>query len=287
MMTIKDLYYTYKGKNGGTVLHDINLKLDKGFTFLVGENGSGKTTLIKLITGIFDAAAGSVDAGGVEVGAPEYRRKISYLPQVFDIYPGLRVREALHFIAGIKGVSDKQFANEIREISERTGIAGFMNKKMKQCSEGMRRRVGIASTLLGNPEIVIMDEPTAGIDPKERIAFYKTVKDCFENKTVLISTHVLSDVDYLADNVAMLVSGFLAYSGSYDEFRHTLDGRVYSLSCTERELGLLETEYMVLSTDKTDGAYLCHVMPKDGGEPDLEKVVPNMEDVWLYYERKV
>lgn len=283
MLKIENVSYTYKGKNSSPVLRDISLELGEGFTFLVGENGSGKTTIIKLMTGILPLSGGSVSAGGVPVGTAEYRKKLAYLPQVFDIYPQLKVKEVLSFVAGLKGVREN-----ISEVAGITGVDGFLDKKMKECSEGMRRRVGIASTLIGDPEIVIMDEPTAGIDPKERINFYKTVKECFADKTVLISTHVLSDVDYLADSVAMLSGGKLAYDGGYNEYRHTLDGRVFSIDCSAREMDSLSKLYTVLSTQKTDEHYCCHVLTNSGAaSAELMPAVATMEDVWLYYERQV
>lgn len=283
MLKIENVSYTYKGKNASPVLRDISLELGEGFTFLVGENGSGKTTIIKLITGILPLTSGSVSAGDVPVGAAEYRKKLSYLPQVFDIYPQLKVREVLSFVAGLKGVSEN-----ISEVAEITGVGGFLDKKMKQCSEGMRRRVGIAATLIGDPEIVIMDEPTAGIDPKERISFYKTVKECFAGKTVLISTHVLSDVDYLADSVAMLSGGKLAYDGGYSEYRHALDGRVFSIDCSARELDALSELYTVLSTQKSGESYLCHVLTdSEAAAAELTPTEATIEDVWLFYERQV
>lgn len=288
MMTIEDISFTYKGKRGTTVLQDINLRLDRGFTFLVGENGSGKTTLMKLMTGILDAGSGSIQIDGIPVGDMEYRKRLAYLPQVFDIYPSLKVREALNFIAGLKGVSVEEFDAQIDGIIKLTGLTLHMNKKIKQCSEGTRRRIGIASTLLGAPEVIIMDEPTAGIDPKERLAFYKTVRECFTGKTVLIATHVLSDVDYLADNVAMLKGGRLVYNGDYEAFKHSLDGRVYSLKCDVSGLYTLEEKYTVLSTKKTGDTYECHVIPLwREAAAGLEATEPNMEDVWLYYERTV
>lgn len=288
MMTIDNISFTYKGKKGTTALQNINLRLDRGFTFLVGENGSGKTTLMKLMTGILDAGGGSIKIDGIPVGNMEYRKKLAYLPQVFDIYPSLKVREALKFIAGLKGVSDEEFDAQIDGIIKQTGLALHMDKKMKQCSEGTRRRIGIASTLIGAPEVIIMDEPTAGIDPKERLAFYKTVRECFAGKTVLIATHVLSDVDYLADSVAMLKGGTLAYSGNYEDFKHSLDGRVYTLTCDGRKLNTLEEKYAVLSTQKNGDTYECHVMPLwEAAAAVLEKTEPTMEDVWLYYERTV
>jgi len=280
MLNIENLSYTYKGKNAKPVLNGISLKIGKGFTFLVGENGSGKSTLLKLIGGILPLTRGSIDIDGIPVGSMEYRRALSYLPQVFNIYPQLKVREILSFTAGLKGVS----AN-IDEAAALTGIDSFLDKKLSQCSEGMRRRVGIAATLIGDAEVVMMDEPTAGVDPKERMSFYRMVEECFRDRTVIISTHVLSDADCLAEDIVMLSRGSTAYFGSYEDYRHALDGRVFSIDCSELELAEVQSRYIVLSTEWTNLGYRCHVLDDDGGG-SFPMAEATMEDVWLYYERR-
>lgn len=221
MLEIKHVSYSYHRKS--PVLREINLSLDTGFNLLIGENGSGKTTLIKNMTGILPLQQGEITLGGVPVSNREYQTKISYLPQSFDVYPKLTVREILRFVASVKSGLDRQAAErQLTDIMELTHIADFAGKKLKDCSEGMRRRVGIATALVGDPEVVILDEPTAGVDPKERFQFYKTIQACFPNKIVLISTHILDDVDFLATNVIMLSGGRIRYTGSYAEFKNTL-----------------------------------------------------------------
>ena len=221
MLEIKNVSYSYHRKS--PVLHEINLSLDTGFNLLIGENGSGKTTLIKNMTGILSLQQGEITLNGVPVSSQEYQKEISYLPQSFDVYPKLTVREILRFVASVKSGLDKQAAEQqLTDIIELTHIADFAGKKLKDCSEGMRRRVGIATALIGDPEVVILDEPTAGVDPKERFQFYKTIQACFPNKIVLISTHILDDVDFLATNVIMLSGGRIRYTGSYAEFKNTL-----------------------------------------------------------------
>lgn len=221
MLEIKHVSYSYHRKS--PVLREINLSLDTGFNLLIGENGSGKTTLIKNMTGILPLQRGEITLGGVPVSNREYQAKISYLPQSFDVYPKLTVREILRFVASAKSGLDKQAAEQqLTDIMELTHIADFAGKKLKDCSEGMRRRVGIATALIGDPEVVILDEPTAGVDPKERFQFYKTIQACFPNKIVLISTHILDDVDFLATNVIMLSGGRIRYTGSYAEFKNTM-----------------------------------------------------------------
>jgi len=224
MLEVKNLSYSYNRK--APVLHEINLSLGTGFNLLIGENGSGKTTLIKNMTGILPLQKGQITLGGVPVSCREYQKEISYLPQSFDVYPRLTVREILRFVTSAKSGLDKQTAEQqITNIMELTHLSDFAGKKLKDCSEGMRRREGIATALVGDPEVVILDEPTAGVDPKERFQFYKTIQACFQDKIVLISTHILDDVDFLATNIIILSGGRIRYSGSYAEFKDTLKGK--------------------------------------------------------------
>lgn len=229
MLKIKNLSVSYDKKK--QVIKDLDLELNEGLYVMIGENGSGKTTLIKAICGILPYS-GEITVDGMKPGDKEYGRKLSYLPQLFDVYPALRVREVLEFIAGLRGVPKGDITAAVSEAAKRADVSDFMNERVKKCSEGMRRRVGIAAALLGSPSTVILDEPTAGVDPKERTVFYNAIRSCFKEKTVLISTHILDDVDFLADYVIMLAKGDVAYIGPYSEFIHGLDGKLYELKCT-------------------------------------------------------
>lgn len=224
MLEIKHVSFSYHRK--AQILQDVNLAIDTGFNLLIGENGSGKTTLMKNITGILPLQQGEITLGALPVSSRAYQRRISYLPQSFDVYPRLTVREILRFVAAAKSGLDKGTAEkQISEIMELTHTAEFAGKRLKDCSEGMRRRVGIAAALVGDPEVVVLDEPTAGVDPKERFQFYQTIQTCFSDKIVLISTHILDDVDFLATSVIMLSGGRIRYAGGYEAFKNTLKGR--------------------------------------------------------------
>ncbi len=219
MLNIENVNFGYK-KNV-PILKNINLSIDSGFTLLVGENGSGKSTLINCITGQI-SGSGVIKINGVPCGRPEYASQISYLPQVFDVYPMLKVREILEFIAGLKGVPKNEVKDAVEQAVQRTNILSFLETKFRKCSEGMKRRVGIAAALIGNAHVIILDEPTAGIDPKERRQFYRTIKECFEGKTVIISTHILDDVESLADSIIMLSRGRVTCHLPYGEFMGSL-----------------------------------------------------------------
>ncbi|MBP3480838.1 MAG: ABC transporter ATP-binding protein [Clostridia bacterium] len=219
MLNIENLNFGYK-KNEST-LKNINLNVDSGFTLLVGENGSGKSTLINCITGQL-SGSGSIKINEIPCGSEDYAKLISYLPQVFDVYPMLKVREILEFVAGLKGVPKEEVKNEVALAAQRTNTDAFLENKFKKCSEGMKRRVGIAAALMGKSEVIILDEPTAGVDPGERRQFYRTIKECFEGKTVIISTHILDDIESLADSIIMLSRGRVTCHLPYGEFLSSL-----------------------------------------------------------------
>lgn len=225
MLNIENLNFGYK-KNK-PILKNINLSIGSGFALLVGENGSGKSTLINCITGQL-TGSGVIKINGMQCGSTEYARQISYLPQVFDVYPMLKVREILEFIAGLKGVPKNEVKDAVEHAGQKTNTLSFLEIKFKKCSEGMKRRVGIAAALMGDAQVIILDEPTAGIDPKERRQFYRTIKECFEGKTVIISTHILDDVESLADSIIMLSRGRVTCHLPYGEFLDSL-GREASL----------------------------------------------------------
>lgn len=284
MLKIEHLCYSYK-KNC-EVLHDITAEIGSEFCFLVGENGSGKSTFIKNIAKIVQGS-GNIMIGNIPWNTESYSRKLSYLPQEFDVYPTLRVKELLEFTAGLKGISPETVKSEIDAVAEKTNISSFLDKKFKTCSGGMRRRVGIATTLLGSPEVVLLDEPTAGIDPKERFQFYQSLKECFSGRTVIISTHILDDAEFLADSIIMLARGRVQYYDKYDSFQHSLDGRVYEIVCTRQEIEALTNQHIVLSyTQKSADCYACRMIPKSPIPSNAKPVDPTTGDLWFYYQRE-
>lgn len=288
MLEIKGLSYSYR--RNIPVLHNINLVIKNGFNLLIGENGSGKTTLIKNLTSILPLQQGEILLDNLSVTCPEYKKKISYLPQSFDVYPTLPVKEILRFVASAKsGLNKSEQEEHISKIMDLTNITEYAQKKLKDCSEGMRRRVGIASALIGNPDFVVLDEPTAGIDPKERIQFYKTLRTCFNGKTVLISTHILDDIDFLATNVIMLSQGCIKYTGDYAAFRSTLKGKLFEATCDLQKLSSIIQKYHVLSTSITGELVTCKIVSEEAPQHDSQIISvvaseASVEDIWLYFQ---
>ena len=286
MVEVVNLTYGYDKKNA--VLNNVSFTIKPGITALVGENGCGKSTLLKLLTG-------SIPCGftflidGKEVSDKEKKTLLSYLPQEFEIFPSLKVKEVLHFIAVAKGVNKERIDAIISKAVELTNIQEYVDKKMKYCSPGIKRRVGIAGALLGDAKCILLDEPTAGIDPKERIHFYNTIKKVFNNKMVILATHILDDLDMVADNVMMLASGKIIFDDSIDAFKHSLDGKVATID-TEQYMAWekeKQAQYPILSSSNAENKkkryhILCTI---DNAEKDgLELVGPTYEDIWCYFQ---
>lgn len=281
MLKIENLSFSYK--KGRPVLKGIDLTLNEGIYALVGKNGCGKSTLMKLICTSLTAREGVISIDGVHSREEGYNAKLSYLPQVFDIYGSLRVREVLAFAAGIIGVSKSDMNEVINTVADMANVTEYLNRKFSRCSEGTRRRVGIAVSLIGDKNVIILDEPTAGLDPSERARFYETVLRCFAGKTVLLSTHILEDIEQLADNVLMMSNGRITYSGTYSDYCRVLDGRLY----TARIPVKMRDSCVILSESRTPEREVISRVVSDTPLPDDWSpiaVEPTREDVWNYFE---
>lgn len=280
MVTVNNLNFSYKKE--APVLKDISFTLEPGFTVLVGENGAGKSTLIKAIT-CSEYCDAEVLIDDIPLSRLDLKKAISYLPQEFDVYLSLKVRELLSFVAAAKGIPNRMIKKEILRAAQKVNITEYLDYKVKHCSIGTRHRVGIAAAMLGNAKLIVLDEPTAGLDPKERTRFYNSLKDCFSGSTVLISTHILDDMDILANHVIMLSSGKIVYNGKYTDFRHSIDGKVYCGA--QLPASLPETAY-VLSSERHGGKALYHIYsPVSLSSEQFELIEPSLEDIWEFYQK--
>lgn len=284
MLSVRGLSFQYsKGENA---IRNISFDLPTGFTILIGENGSGKTTLIRNIVGGLNASTGTVSIDGVQQNDSAFYKNISYLPQEFSMYPSLKNREILQFIAAQKGVIKGEISASVATAARKANITQFLDRKFKQCSLGMQKRIGIAAALIGDPSVVILDEPTAGIDPKERLSFYQVVRECFKGKSVLLSTHILDDMNHLADNVLMLKTGEVVYQGAYMDFFHAIDGRLFEKFVQNgTEPNLPNDAIVITESSSTKGIayrFLSNAVAKNS---DYKSVDPTTEDIWNYYSQ--
>ncbi len=190
--------------------------LTKGVTGLLGANGAGKTTLMRLLCGILLPDSGTISCDGMDVGSEEYRDILGYLPQEFGYYPEFTGRDFLMYMSAVKGLPKRDARRKAEELIEMAGLKDAARKKIRTYSGGMKQRLGIAQALLNDPQILIMDEPTAGLDPQERIRFRELIADIGKNRIVLLSTHIVSDLGHIADRLIIMEEGRLLWHGQWN-----------------------------------------------------------------------
>ena len=201
----------------------ISLKLHKGVYGLLGANGAGKTTLMRMLCGILKPTEGTIALDGMDVGEENYRAVLGYLPQDFGYYPEFSGLDFLMYMAALKGLSREQAKWKAAELIKLVALEDVAKKKIKTYSGGMKQRIGIAQALLNDPEVLILDEPTAGLDPKERVRFRNLIAELGKDCIVLLSTHIVSDIEHIADEVLMMKDGQLIYQGVWDESNGDLE----------------------------------------------------------------
>ena len=207
----------------------VSLRLTKGVHGLLGANGAGKTTLMRMLCGILTPSGGTIALDGVDVSEEAYRARLGYLPQDFGYYPEFRADDFLLYLAALKAIPIKQAKEEAAGLLELVSLSESARKKIKTFSGGMKQRLGIAQALLGEPDLLILDEPTAGLDPKERVRFRELIRQLGEKSIVLLSTHIVSDIEHIADQVLIMKDGQLIRQGKWDETQGNLES--FYLEC--------------------------------------------------------
>ena len=195
----------------------VSLRLHNGVFGLLGTNGAGKTTLMRMLCGILQPTSGTITFDGMDVREEGYRAILGYLPQDFGYYPEFCAMDFLLYMAALKGLPKQSAKRRANELLELVGLQDMSRKKIKTFSGGMKQRLGIAQALLNNPKLLILDEPTAGLDPKERVRFRNLIQQLGKDSIVLLSTHIVSDIEHIADEVLMMKDGTLIYNGTWDE----------------------------------------------------------------------
>lgn len=269
--------------NNVQALDRVSLEIPKGMFGLLGPNGAGKSTLMRTIATLQEADSGSVRLGDLDVLAQkhEVRKILGYLPQEFGVYPRTSAVELLSHLAALKGIPSALRREVVDNLLSRVNLYQHRKKSVASYSGGMRQRFGIAQALLGDPKLLIVDEPTAGLDPGERNRFYNLLAEVGENVIVILSTHIVQDVKELCTNMAIIDQGKLLYSGTPDAAERTLAGRVWKKSVTKVDLPELERQFRIISTKLVGGRPLIHVLSEfDPGE-GFEAVSPDLEDVFF------
>lgn len=264
---------------------DMNIRITNGVYGLLGVNGAGKTTLMRMICTLLTPTSGQILCDGKDIQKMEgdYRNLLGYLPQEFGFYPEFTVKDYLLYIASLKGIRPVVAKKRAKELLEQVGLSKAANKKMKKLSGGMKRRVGIAQAILNNPKILILDEPTAGLDPTERIRFRNLISELSEERIVILSTHIVSDVEYIANEIWLMKNGRLVQQGSLNAVLDSMPEKVWSLVTSQAEAAKFMKQYKVsnMKTDR-DGVEL-RIISAQQPSAYAEVVQPNLEDVFLYY----
>lgn len=201
----------------------ISLRLQKGVYGLLGENGAGKTTLMRMVCGILKPTSGSISFDNMDVSTEDYRAALGYLPQDFGYYPEFTGTDFLFYMAALKGLAKSQAKGRISELLKLVSLENDGKRKIKTYSGGMKQRLGIAQALLNDPKLLVLDEPTAGLDPKERVRFRNLIEELGKASIVLLSTHIVSDIEHIADTVLMMKNGQMIYQGRWEEGQEDLE----------------------------------------------------------------
>jgi len=281
MLTISGLSKTYD--NGVKALDDVNLEIPKGMFGLLGPNGAGKSSLMRTIATLQQADKGSINFDGIDVFADPQalRQRLGYLPQDFGVYPRISAYELLDHMAILKGIKNKGERKEAVEgLLAHTNLYQHRKNAVSGFSGGMRQRFGIAQALLGDPDLLIVDEPTAGLDPEERNRFHNLLVSLGEKKAIILSTHIVEDVTELCPNMAVLASGKIVLQGNPIELTDTLNGQIWRKSVSQAEAIEIEKNMPVISKRLFAGQTIVHILAQNAPE-GFESAPANLEDVYF------
>lgn len=280
-LTIRNLSKTYP--NGVKALQEVSLDIPTGMYGLLGPNGAGKSTLMRTIATLQTADSGNIMLGDLNVleNKEELRRRLGYLPQEFGVYARISATELLTHLATLKGIPSAERKDVVNALLQRVNLWEHRKKAVSSYSGGMRQRFGIAQALLGAPQLIIVDEPTAGLDPGERNRFYNLLSEIGENVIVILSTHIVEDVKELCSNMAIIHNGRVLYAGSPDAALEQLRGKVWEKAVAKSELEALQRQHQVISSRLVSGKPIVHVLSAERPDEGFHPVDADLEDVFF------
>lgn len=281
-LRIEHITKEYKDK---LAVDDVSLTISPGVWGLLGANGAGKTTLMKMIAGIMTPTSGKIIYDGIPIGALKgnYRDIFGYLPQEFGFYPEFTVKDYLEYVAVLKGLTKSDTKRKIAELLERFSLGDVRKKRIVKLSGGMKRRVGIAQALLNEPEILVLDEPTSGLDPGERVRFRNLLSEFAHDRIVVISTHIVSDVEFIANQNAIMKNGKIIQTGTTESLVKHMIGKVWRCHVPEGEVGKLEREVQVVNLkNEPDGLTALRYLADEKKTKDSSLAEPRLEDLYLW-----
>lgn len=268
-----------------TAVDHVNLTMTNGVYGLLGVNGAGKTTLMRMLCTLLKPTEGSITCQGKNILQMdgEYRKMLGYLPQEFGFYPEFTVQDYLLYIASIKGIRPAVAKKRTKTLIGRVGLAKAAGKKMRTLSGGMKRRAGIAQAMLNDPRILILDEPTAGLDPNERIRFRNLISELSEERLVLLSTHIVSDIEYIANEIWLMKDGRIIRQGALDQMLSSMPEQVWIGHVEKQQVSALISQYKVSNMKAEGNTVELRIISPDSPLPGAVCVQPTLEDVFLHY----
>ena len=281
MLCINQLSKSY-GSN--LALNQFTYKFDHGIYALLGPNGSGKSTLMNIVTQNLKSDSGDILLDDTPIGklGASYREKLGFMPQYPGMYPAFSALDFLRYMAVLKGINRKDADQQIDELLHAVELYDVRTHRIGSFSGGMKQRLALAQALLGDPEIVILDEPTAGLDPKQRIAIRNYIASVALNKTVIIATHVVSDVEFIAREAIMLKKGVISDSGSPYELTRKIEGQVWQTVVSAEEVQAMQEKFRVVNIQNGEQGVILRILSEVQPTEDSVTVVPSLEDYYLY-----
>lgn len=282
VLSIDRLTKTFGNK---IAVDNISMEMRPGVYGLVGANGAGKTTLMRMISAILEPTCGEVLLDGKSVAdmGADYRDMLGYLPQDFGYYPHYTAKDYLLYIAVLKGIPRREAMKKSKQLLDSVGLRDVSNKKIRTFSGGMKQRLGIAQALLNDPRILILDEPTSGLDPKERVRFRNLISSFANDRIVLLSTHIVSDVEAIADRVFVMKNGRIVSDGSIHELLEEVEGHVWEIAVDPADTEKWEAETTVASLRREDDKTILRIISETTPADNAVRVSATLEDLYLYH----
>ncbi len=261
----------------------LSMKLGRGVYGLLGANGAGKTTLMRMMCGVLNPTSGSISYDGIDVSSEDYRDILGYLPQDFGYYPEFTAQDFMMYIAALKGLPKNRAKEKTAELLELVSLKNEAKKKIKTFSGGMKQRLGIAQAMLNDPKILVLDEPTAGLDPKERIKFRNIISRMGADRIILLSTHIVSDIEHIANTILVMKSGQIIHKGALDEIISVISGKVWECTVSAEATDELLEKYPVINTRNDGGEVFLRLVCDDKPCKNALNAEATLEDLYLYY----
>ena len=264
-------------------LDNISLKIGQGMFGLLGKNGAGKTTLMRTIATLINKTQGEITVCGVPVEkSAQVRKIIGYLPQEFSLYPKMRVFDVLDYLGVLSGMSKKERKTSIDKVLEEVNLSQYRKAKVKVLSGGMKRRLGIAQAILHNPKVLIVDEPTAGLDPQERIRFRNLLCDLAKDRIVILSTHIVEDIQSTCEDIAILDNGKILYKGRVNELIKSAQNHVFTIRTSREQSEIIKSQFKVTAMVVSGKDITLRLVSEEKPFPEALVSEPTMEDAYMY-----